>query len=269
MLQTVVAGMALIPPQQKPKRLDAEATQLGNGASRSNWNNRGTGDSTGNDNGIGDCGVEGTANGTYHGKDICLHVTGCGSSSNYSGFVEPVGMITPLTIPTNGNEVETGADLSLPGLLNLPETQWPYSGVELSGPAVSDSEKKQEEVKGFMQEVDDVPGSMVSILSLRKTSPDKSNIGDDTMIDKPVMTNVVMKKCGLTRRNKIEKAKAPSTQSLRSPGIRGRCSGFSFPLDVSLFRDPVFLLIALVFAIGTPTVYGTWTYLPSLAQQRG
>ena len=37
----------------------------------------------------------------------------------------------------------------------------------------------------------------------------------------------------------------------------------------SFLKDPIFLIVSLVFAIGNPCVYGTWFYLPSLALSRG
>ena len=61
---------------------------------------------------------------------------------------------------------------------------------------------------------------------------------------------------------------APSS----SPSSSSSSSSSSFqrsPLDLTLLRDPVFLLVSLAFALANPCVYGVWSYLPSLALEVG
>ena len=235
LLQTVVAGMALIPAQEKHQRQDNGERELGNGR---------TNHETSSDKAIED------------GNEIDFGTAGCGGIVNHNGVVEPVGMITPLTIPTMETEVEVDTDLSLPGLFIISDSHGAFSG--LGAISMSDPGKKQDSVKEGVHVTREVPGSV------GKTSPDVSNLSfsDDSVIDKRGNVNTTM-----NGRSQYEAVKMVGSRSTSTP--TRCCSGFSLPIDMTLFRDPVFLLVSLVFAIGTPTVYSTWTYLPSLAQQLG
>ena len=182
-------------------------------------------------------------------------------------MVEPVGMITPLTIPTSGNVVEAGTDLSLPGLYIMPEKYLSYSEKNLPDQdtfSTSEPEKKQDQLKEWTHETKEVPGPTMSIVSMEQVTKNKSNLdfGEDSGIDKHRMAD-------MKEGNKGEAVAIPRRASSSSSTTQTSCGSFSIPIDMTLFRDPVFLLVSLVFAIGTPTVYGTWTYLPSLAQQLG